>query len=394
MSLCDRTRASTLERMNGFDAAIGRLDAAAGFDGVVELGDAAWSQPWGPVRPGYLDAATMGVPMRATREAMREAVDAWADGEASAAGYGRHVERARAAYARLVGVPRREVAIGATTSELVGLVAASLPDDSEVLCVEGDFSSVVYPFLQHAPRGVRVRHVPLEALAASVTRGTTLVAFSLVQSADGRVADSAAIADAAHAAGALTLCDTTQAAGIHPVAAAEWDITVCHAYKWLCAPRGAAFLTATPEASERIVPLSAGWYAGEDVWGSAYGPHMALAASARRFDTSPAWLSWVGAAEALEHFETIDPVAAWARVAGLADRLLARLGLPPRGQAIVALEDPDGLRAAALDAAGIRFARRAGRARLAFHVWNTPSDLDLVSDALDAVAASGRLRAS
>ncbi|HWL01049.1 MAG TPA: aminotransferase class V-fold PLP-dependent enzyme [Microbacteriaceae bacterium] len=354
-----------------------------GFDGAIDLGDAVWSQPWGRVRPGYLDAATMGIPMRATREAMRAAVEDWADGEASAAGYGAFVERARAAYARLVGVPRSEVAIAATTSELVGLIAASLPDGSEVLCVEGDFSSIVYPFMQHAHRGVRVRHVPLEALAGSIAQGTALVAFSLVQSADGRVADATAIAEAAHATGTLTLCDTTQAAGIHPVDAAEWDLTVCHAYKWLCAPRGAAFLTASPEAAERIVPLSAGWYAGEDVWGSTYGPGMALAASARRFDTSPAWLSWVGAAEALEHFETIDPAAAWTRATAFADRLLDRLGLPPRAQAIIALDDPHEVRAEALAAAGVKFARRAGRVRLAFHIWNTEDDLDLVSGAFE-----------
>ncbi|HWK21000.1 MAG TPA: aminotransferase class V-fold PLP-dependent enzyme [Microbacteriaceae bacterium] len=354
-----------------------------GFDGVIDLGEAVWSQPWGGVRPGYLDAATMGVPTRATRAAMQRALDTWADGEANAVDYGAAVERARAAYSRLVGVPRSEIAIGATTSELVGLVAASLPDDSEVVCVDGDFSSVVYPFLQHEHRGVRVRHVPLEALATSITRGTALVAFSLIQSADGRVADAAAIADAAHAAGALTLCDTTQAVGIHPVDAAEWDLTVCHSYKWLCAPRGAAFLTVSPEAAERILPLNAGWCAGEDVWSSTYGPEMTLADSARRFDTSPAWLSWVGAAEALEHFETIDTAAAWRRACGLADGLLFRLGLPPRGQAIIALDDPHGARTRALDAAGIRFARRAGRVRLSLHVWNTACDLDLVSAAFE-----------
>ena len=360
-----------------------------GFDDAIVFDGGAWSEPWGRTRPGYLDAATMGIPMRATRDAMRLAVEQWAAGEASAAEYGEAVERARAAYARLVGAPRSEVAIGATTSELVGLVAASLPDGSEVLCVDGDFSSIVYPFLQHAHRGVAVRHVPLESLAGAIGPGTALVSFSLVQSADGRVADAAAIAEAARAAGTTTLCDTTQAAGIRPVDAAEWDLTVCHAYKWLCAPRGAAFLTASPDAAERIVPLHAGWYAGEDVWSSAYGPDMRLAASARRFDTSPAWLSWVGAATALERFEAIDLGAAWARAAGLADELLERLGLAPRGQAIVALDDPDGALAAALGAAGVRFAQRAGRVRLGFHLWNAERDVELVR----AAAADARVLA-
>lgn len=355
-----------------------------GFDGVIGLGAGTPTGAWGSVRPGYLNAATLGIPTLRTVAAMREALDTWASGEVDVAEYDAAVERARGAYARIVGAPRSEVAIGATTSELVGLVAASLPEGSEVLCVEGDFSSLVYPFLQHAHRGVRVRHVPLQALAASIDAQTSLVAFSLIQSADGRLADAPAIAEAAHAAGALTLCDTTQAAGIYPVDAAEWDLTVCHAYKWLCAPRGAAFLTASPDAAARIVPLSAGWYAGEEVWRSTYGPQMRLAESARRFDTSPAWLSWVGAAAALDDLEPIDRAAAWRRASDLADEILDRLGLPARGQAIIAVDDPDGHRGAALRAAGIAVASRAGRLRMSVHVWNDESDVDLVARVLES----------
>ena len=51
-------------------------------------------------------------------------------------------------------------------------------------------------------RGVKVREVPLERLAESVTADTTLVAVSAVQSADGRLADLDALARAADAYGA------------------------------------------------------------------------------------------------------------------------------------------------------------------------------------------------
>ena len=357
------------------------------FDDIVAIDDdVAWRHAWGDVPPGYLDAATMGLPTLATREAMRAAMNEWAAGEASAVAYGEVVERARTAYARIVRVSPSEVAIGATTSELVALVAASLPDGAEVICVDGDFSSIVFPFLAQAHRGVSVRHVPLEALAESIGDGTALVAFSLVQSADGRVADIPAILEAARRRATLTLCDTTQAAGVRPVDASVYDYTVCHSYKWLCAPRGAAFLTASAAVSHALVPHAAGWYAGEDVWGSTYGPSMALASSARRFDTSPAWLSWVGAAVALEHFATVDVAAAWRRATGTADALLDALGLPARGQAIVALDDPSGERGAALEAVGIRFSRRAGRLRLGFHVWASTDDVARVVRALDAVA--------
>ena len=54
------------------------------------------------------------------------------------------------------------------------------------------------------------------------------------------------------------------------------------------------------DALDDLVPHSAGWYAGEDPWTSIYGSPLRLAADARRFDVSPAWLSWVGQAPALE----------------------------------------------------------------------------------------------
>ena len=113
-------------------------------------------------------------------------------------------------------LPLDWVAVGSQTSVFAGLVAASLPDDAEVVCVSGDFSSMVFPFLAHADRGVTVRQVPLEDLAASVTPRTTLVAFSLAQSACGSLVDAADVVRAAREVGALTFCDLTQAAGWLP----------------------------------------------------------------------------------------------------------------------------------------------------------------------------------
>ncbi len=237
--------------------------------------------------PGYLNAATMGLPPSAVADATREAVTTWQQGRATAAGYDASVQTARRLYAGLVGVPAEWVAVGSQTSVFAGLVAASLPDDAEVVCISDDFSSIVFPFLAQTERGVTVRQVPLQDLAASVTERTTLVAFSLAQSACGSLVDGAAVARAAREVGALTLCDLTQAAGWLPVQAGDYDLTVCSAYKWLCQPRGTAYLTVRPELVERIRPIHAGWYAGADVWASCYGPQMHLAADARRFDVSP-----------------------------------------------------------------------------------------------------------
>ncbi len=139
---------------------------------------------------------------------------------------------------------------------MVSLVAASLPDGAEVVVPEGDFTSVVFPFLVHADRGVRVRQVPLAGLADAIGPATTAVAFSLAQSANGVVADADAVREAAARHGVLTLCDLTQAAGWMPSDASRFDVTTCSAYKWLCHPRGTAYLTVRPEVMDRLRPLA------------------------------------------------------------------------------------------------------------------------------------------
>jgi selenocysteine lyase/cysteine desulfurase len=338
-----------------------------------------------PSVPGYLNAATMGLPPIEVSAALRESLSAWETGTLPPVALDGTVNAARAAFARIVGVPSSEVAVGSQVSVLVGTVATGLPPGSEVLTVEGDFTSVVFPFLVQAGRGVRVRQVPLERLAEEVREDTSLIAYSLVQSADGRVADSAAIGRAADRVGALTLCDTSQAVGWLPVSAGAADITVCGTYKWLCTPRGVAFMTVGARAGQSLTPVNAGWYAGESVWDSVYGPQMNLAADARRFDVSPAWMCWAGAVPALELFASADPDELYRHGTGLADGFRERLGLAPTGSAIVALDDPDGVLRGVLDAAGCTVAGRAGRVRLSFHVWNDAADVDRAAEALAGV---------
>ena len=335
--------------------------------------------------PGYLNAATLGLPPIPVAEAVRAAVTGWQRGKAMATSYDEDVDAARKAYARLVSVPLDWVSVGSQTSVIAGLVASSLPDGAEVVCIEGDFSSMIFPFLVHADRGVTVRQVPLPELASSLTERTALVAFSLVQSASGSLCDSSAIAAAARAVGALTFCDITQAAGWLPVAAGEYDLTTCSAYKWLCHPRGTAYLTIAPALIERVRPIHAGWYAGDDVWSSCYGPLMHLAHDARRFDVSPVWLSWVGAVPALEVMTMVPTALIGEHNIALANDLRACIGLSAVGSPIVSLSDPTGLMAGRLAERGATVASRAGRVRIAFHIWNTTDDVDLVGTALSSL---------
>jgi selenocysteine lyase/cysteine desulfurase len=340
---------------------------------------------WQPAAP-YLNTASYGLPPRPAWDALQEALADWREGRTTWEPWGESTERARASFARLVGVDAGSVATGGTVSQLVGLVAAALPDGARVVVPEIDFASLIFPFLVQADRRVDVTTVPLGRLADAVDSRTTAVAFSAVQSSTGEIADLDAVAAAARDHGALTIVDATHACGWLPFDGRRFDAVACPAYKWLLSPRGSAFLALGPELLARVRPLAAGWWAAENPYGDYYGPPLRLASTARRFDTSPAWFSWVGTAPALDVLEEIGVEAIHDHDVGLANRFRAGLGLPAGDSAIVSVALPGA--AERLERAGIRAAVRANALRVSFHVYNTEADVDTALDALATAAVS------
>jgi selenocysteine lyase/cysteine desulfurase len=329
------------------------------------------------VEPGYLNTASIGAPPRGACVELREELSRWAEGRAEPPDYDAWVARARSAFARMVAVPVEHVAIGSSVSVFAGLVVASLPPRSQVVACRDDFTSVLFPVLAHEHDA---RLIDLEQLAEAVDAETALVAVSAVQSADGRVADLEAIQAAAAAHGALTYLDATQACGWLPLEASRFDFLTCAAYKWLLAPRGAAFMAVRPERAAQVRAGVAGWYAGEDPWASLYGPPLRLAGDARRLDLSPAWLSWVGAAPALELLNEVGIEAIQEHDVRLANRFRAGLGMPESNSAIVSVDTPGA--SERLARAGVRAAVRAGGLRASFHLYNTDADVDRALEAL------------
>lgn len=327
-------------------------------------------------RSTYLNTASHGLHPARVADAVREAVQETQDGRMERDWFAL-VEEARAAFARLSGVSADRVALGSAVAAHIGLIAASLPPGAEVLTADGDFSSLVNPFTVRGD--LKVRSVPLQQLAEAVTPQTALVAVSSVQSADGRIADLAALREATAAHGTRTLVDTTQSTGWLPLSAADFDFTVCGAFKWLLGPRGSAFLT-VPEDFGGLQPLLAGWVAGERPWESVYGPIAELAHSARRFDTAPAFLPYLGAERALSLVEEIGPETIGAHNRALARRFRAgiaelRYRPVPGDSAIVAVPGL-GHAQPRLQQAGVYVSERAGNLRAAFHLYNTEADVD------------------
>jgi selenocysteine lyase/cysteine desulfurase len=327
----------------------------------------------------YLNTAGMGLLPARARMALSADLDACVTGRSTPVAYDVPVRAARASFARLVGSVPERVAIGAQTSSLVGLVAASLPPGAEVLLAEGEFTSLTQPF--HGRGDLAVRTVPLERLAESVTPATALVAVSVVQSADGRVTDLPALRAVTTAHGALLLADATQSAGWVPLRADDADFLVCSTYKWLLCPRGTAFLAVGPEAAATLRPLAPGWYAGEDPWANCYDS-VELAGSARRFDVAPAWSPFVGTAASLSLIEELTPERIGAHNLALAERFrdgLAALGhVPTPGRSAIVSIPGLGPAAAHLAELDVVTSNRAGNLRLSFHLYNGSPDVDRV----------------
>jgi selenocysteine lyase/cysteine desulfurase len=322
----------------------------------------------------YCNTASYGLPPRPAWEELQSVLADWHGGRTSWERWGQSTEGARAAFARLVGVEAPRVAVGSTVSELVGSVVTALGDRAHVVVPDIEFTSTLFPLLvQHR---LDVRTVPPAELADSIVEGVDAVAFSAVQMSTGEVADLETIATAAAQAGAITVCDATQAIGWLPLEAGQFDAVVCSAYKWLMSPRGSAFLSVSDRLLERAVPHSAGWYAGEDVHASYFGPPLRLASDARRLDLSPAWFSWVGTQPALRVIEQIGIRAIHEHDLALANRFRAGIGMEPGDSAIVCADLPGA--AARLERAGIVAAVRGGRLRTSWHLYNDESDVDEV----------------
>lgn len=323
----------------------------------------------------YLNTATYGLPPKTAFHAMTSALEDWRTGRTSEDDWEASTERARSTFAKLVNVKPENVACGATVSELIGLVAASLPDGSRVLTAENEFASTLFPFTVHGARGITVDAVPFVQLVDAVNDSYAIVIVSHAQAYSGEVANLQALLEKCKQTQTILCIDATQSCGWLQTDASQIDFYICHAYKWLVSPRGSAFMAVRPDRLQSIVPMHAGWWATEDPNNNLFGlPSRIAKNKARRLDSSPAWFSWVGTAVALEEIATIGIANIEAHDMRLARRFCQKMSLPAPASPIVYMNSAEGFEG--LLAAGIRASVRAGRMRVSFHLYNTEEDVD------------------
>jgi selenocysteine lyase/cysteine desulfurase len=347
-------------------------------------------------RPGdgitYLDTATYGLPPLATVDALENALRAWQSGTGDWINdWDEPTDEAPRNFAALIGAPADTIATIPAASVGTGLVAGTLGAGDEVVTPDDEFTSTLFPLLVAKERGAVVREVRVDDVAASIGPSTRLVAVSLVQMQTGRVADIAAIIDAAERHGARVLVDATQGIPFVPLEGLidRIDYLVCSGYKHLLSPRGTAYLYVRRDRWDELEPRNANWRAADQPYARYFGGPLTLARDARRFDVSRAWFPWVGATTSLRLLTEWQAAGAFPAVRRLAEGLAQRINVPWYGSSLVCapLADGEAARAALADA-GVRASVRGTAIRFAVHVYTTEADLDRAAEAIAPFAGT------
>lgn len=350
----------------------------------------------------YLNTATAAPAARPVLQALRRAEREWEEGTFDWQAWEAEAHATRGLFARLIGAEASSVALVSSVSEAAATVARSLRLPGRVVVGAREFQSNLLPWLALRERGFTVTEVAADAndvvatdaLVGAIDERTTLVAVSEVQSASGFRVRVPEIARRAHAVGARLFLSVIQSVGALRIdlRESEVDFVVSHGYKWLLAPRGAAWLYVRPDRLPELEPLAPNWKSVASPYEDYYGPSV-LAPDARRLDTSLAWFPWVGAKAALELLLAQDPAAIEERALSLAGafrdgaRALGLVLVPedaPSHVVAVVVPDPERLRAS-LARDRVVAAVRSRYLRVGFHAFNDGAD---VSAALRALASA------
>jgi isopenicillin-N epimerase len=172
------------------------------------------------------------------------------------------LDSARRTLADYVGAGLDNLVFTPNTSVGLNAVARSLalaPGD-EVLMGDCEYGGMEILWEHVARRsGARLERRPFDALEPGPR--TRVVFCSHIEWSTGRVNDLANVVAAARAAGAISVVDGAHAPGQIDLALDELgaDVYTGNCHKWLCAPKGAAFLYVRPELHTQVEPAVLSW---------------------------------------------------------------------------------------------------------------------------------------
>ena len=351
----------------------------------------------------YVNHAAVGVLPLATRDALHAMIDDHAArGVLGTAPVEMSMPDYRRRIAALIGGRGEEVAVLRNTGDGATVIAQGLDlgAGDEVITGANEFGANAYPWLALRERGVTVtligapreRMTP-DVLRRTITPRTRVVAVSWVTFDDGYRHDLAALAEVAHAHGALFVVDAIQGLGAFPldVNATGVDAVYAGGAKWLMALQGVSFLWLRASLLDRVALRMPGWRSVADMWDFldyAQGP----APDASRYEGgTPNFLGALSLATSIDVLTNAGIERIAAHVLALTDRLVD--GVLSRGYTIVGDRSRDEVKSGIVQfrrdgvdsiALGRRLQKdhgivatyRASGLRVAPHGHNTTDDID------------------
>ncbi len=350
----------------------------------------------------YLNHAAVGVLPRATHGMLQAMIDAHArSGVLGVAPYEMDLPGLRRRIGAFVGGIGDEVALLRNTGDGATIIAQGLdlePGD-EIITAANEFGSNAYPWLALRERGVIVRlldapreRMTPDVLRAAISPRTKLVAVSWVTFDDGYRHDLGALAEVAHAAGALFVVDAIQGLGAFPLDVRKVPIDALYAggAKWLLALQGVSFLWLRASLLDRVALRLPGWRSVEDIW-NFLDYDQPPAPNASRFEGgTPNIIGALSLATSMDVLAGAGVDRIGAHVLALTDRLCD--GAAARGYTIDGDRSRDDVKSGIvrirrddvdptalgkrLGAAGMCVTYRASGIRISPHGYNTADEID------------------
>lgn len=353
----------------------------------------------------YLDTARKALVPQWTEAAMLDWVGDVNEHAGSGAFSMDNIEAARRDVAALVGADPANLAFVKNTSEGVNIIAhgIDLRAGDNVVFSELEHENNTFPWRYLEFQGIEVRilpagpdgRVPLDDYRAAIDARTRIVSVAWVSYGSGHRGDVPALAEIAHAAGAILIVDAIQACGMldRRIDSLGADVVVSGGHKTLLSLAGAGLMYVRSGLIEKVMPPYAAKFSFTSI--DRKVSKLELAPDARRFEYgNPNFVGIWCQRRSAQVIRSVGLDRIEARVRELTDRLIAGLHdlqaevrtsdvwsercgivtIAPRGDAR-ALE----LR---LKERGILVAEKDDLLRISTYAYNDEDDIDRILAAL------------
>lgn len=320
--------------------------------------------------------------------------------------WARQVADTRRLAAQLIGADLDEIALAPNTTAGINYVAEGFdwrPGDN-IVTLDDEFPSNLYPWMHLADRGVETRLVPTtlgrvdyNQLADRCDARTRVISVSWVGYANGCRRDLDAIAQVASRCGALLFVDAIQGLGVFPldVRTTPIDFLAADGHKWLLGPEGAALAYIRRDRLPLLRATSVGW--NSVVQGSDFDCiDLKLRPTAARYEGGTQNMAgMIGFGASLAALLELGVENLAAAVVDITDHACAEL---TSIGAKIASSRADGERSGIVSfdwpgadvaavrrhclARGVALNYRAGRVRISPHAYNDQSDVARLVEAL------------